>query len=181
MHVTKNKLLDDIAMMLGGRVAEQLKFEDVSTGAYNDLQRSSETAHKMVTEYGMSDSVGPMFLGGQEEVFIAKDWGHQRNYSESLAATVDDEVRRILDEQYSRAKDAIGGDMAALDRVSEMLIAYERVTGEEFQAVYEGADAAEVIAKRGKQSADTSAQTPEKPADEADSPEQPAEEQKSEE
>ena len=69
MHVTKNKLLDNIAMMMGGRVAEKLKFDDVSTGAYNDLQRSSDVAKKMVTEYGMSDSVGPMFLGGQEEVF----------------------------------------------------------------------------------------------------------------
>ena len=150
MHVTKNKLLDRIAMALGGRVAEQLKFDDVSTGAYNDLQRSSEIAHKMVTEYGMSESVGPMFLGGQEEVFIAKDWGHQRNYSESLAATVDDEVRKILDEQYARAMDAISSDMPALDRVANMLIEYERVTGEEFNEVYNGADPAMVVAKNAK-------------------------------
>ena len=147
-HVTKNKLLDNIAMALGGRVAEQLKFNDVSTGAYNDLQRSSEIAHKMVTEYGMSDSVGPMFLGGQEEVFIAKDWGHQRNYSESLAATVDDEVRRILDEQYERARVAIQADLPSLDRVAEMLLEYERVTGEEFQAVFEGASPKDVLGKK---------------------------------
>ncbi len=147
MHVTKNKLLDRIAMALGGRVAEQIKFDDVSTGAYNDLQRSSEIAHKMVTEYGMSDSVGPMFLGGQEEVFIAKDWGHQRNYSESLAATVDDEVRKILDEQYDRAKAAISADMDALDRVAQMLIEYERVSGEEFAAVYKGEDPKEALDK----------------------------------
>ncbi len=145
MHVTKLKLEDRIAMALGGRVAEQLKFEDVSTGAYNDLQRSSDIAHKMVTEYGMSDSIGPIFLGGQEEVFIAKDWGHQRNYSESLAARVDDEVRRILDTQYARARTAIEADMPALDRVADMLMEYERVTGEEFEAVYKGADPAEVI------------------------------------
>jgi cell division protease FtsH len=142
MFITKNKLLDRIAMAMGGRVAEQLKFEDVSTGAYNDLQRASEIAHKMVTEYGMSDSIGPMFLGGQEEVFIAKDWGHQRNYSESLAATVDEEVRRILESQYERARQVISADMGALDRVSEMLIEYERMTGEEFAAVYAGGDAA---------------------------------------
>lgn len=146
-HVTKKKLLDNIAMMLGGRVAELLKFQDVSTGAYSDLQRSSEVAKKMVTEYGMSDSVGPMFLGGQEEVFIAKDWGHQRNYSESLAATVDDEVRRILDEQYNHAKEVISANMAALDRVADMLIEYERVTGEEFAAVFSGADPATVLKK----------------------------------
>ena len=147
MHVTKNKLLDTIAMMMGGRVAEQLKFSDVSTGAYNDLQRSSDIAKKMVTEYGMSDSVGPMFLGGQEEVFIAKDWGHQRNYSESLAATVDDEVRKILDEQYDRAKAVINADLDALDRVAQMLIEFERVSGEEFAAVFGGADPKEVLGK----------------------------------
>ena len=147
MFITKNKLLDRIAMAMGGRVAEQLKFEDVSTGAYNDLQRASEIAHKMVTEYGMSESVGPMFLGGQEEVFIAKDWGHQRNYSESLAATVDEEVRRILESQYERARQVISADMGALDRVSEMLIEYERVTGEEFAAVFAGENPANVLKK----------------------------------
>ena len=147
MHVTKNKLLDNIAMMLGGRVAEQLKFHDVSTGAYNDLQRSSEVAKKMVTEYGMSDSIGPMFLGGQEEVFIAKDWGHQRNYSESLAATVDEEIRSILEAQFARAREIIGEQLEALDRVSEMLIEYERVTGEEFAAVFNGESAVDVLKK----------------------------------
>lgn len=147
MHVTRNKLLDNIAMALGGRVAEKLKFHDVSTGAHSDLQRSSDIAKKMVTEYGMSDSVGPMFLGGQEEVFIAKDWGHQRNYSESLAAIVDEEVRKILDSQFERATTIIGENMEGLERVSEMLIEYERITGEEFEAVFNGADAAEVMKK----------------------------------
>ena len=144
-HITKRKLEDAIAMALGGRVAEQLKFTDVSTGAYNDLQRSSEIANKMVTEYGMSDSIGPIFLGGQEEVFIAKDWGHTRSYSESLAARVDDEVRHILDTQYERARTAISADMEALDRVSEALMEYERMSGEEFEAIYRGKDADEVL------------------------------------
>ena len=112
---------------------------------------------------GMSESVGPMFLGGQEEVFIAKDWGHTRNYSESLAATVDDEVRRILDTQYDRAKAAISDDLAALDRVAQMLIEYERVTGEEFGQVYRGADAAEVLGKR-KKPAEPAADKPAAPA-----------------
>ena len=146
-HVTRNKLLDNISMALGGRVAEQLKFDDVSTGAYNDLQRSSDVAKKMVTEYGMSQSVGPMFLGGQEEVFIAKDWGHQRNYSEALAAVVDEEIRKILEDQYARAREVISADMVALDRVADMLIEYERVTGEEFAEVYLGASAADVMAR----------------------------------
>jgi cell division protease FtsH len=88
-----------------------------------------------------------MFLGGQEEVFIAKDWGHQRNYSEALAAKVDDEVRNILDTQYARARDIIHENMEALDRVSEMLIEYERVTGEEFAAVFNGTAASEILKK----------------------------------
>ncbi len=175
MFITKNKLLDRIAMAMGGRVAEQLKFKDVSTGAYNDLQRSSEIAHKMVTEYGMSDSIGPMFLGGQEEVFIAKDWGHQRNYSESLAATVDDEVRRILDSQYERARQAISEDMNALDRVAEVLIEYERVTGEEFAAVYSGANSAEVLKKSASKTKRKKSESAAKPGFET--PPQPVGEQ----
>ena len=175
MFITKNKLLDRIAMAMGGRVAEELKFQDVSTGAYNDLQRSSEIAHKMVTEYGMSDSIGPMFLGGQEEVFIAKDWGHQRNYSESLAATVDDEVRRILDSQYERARQSISEDMDALDRVAEMLIEYERVTGEEFAAVYSGANSAEVLKKSASKMKRKKSESKAKPGFET--PPQPAGEQ----
>ncbi|MPN08381.1 ATP-dependent zinc metalloprotease FtsH [bioreactor metagenome] len=95
----------------------------------------------------MSESVGPMFLGGQEEVFIAKDWGHQRNYSESLAATVDSEVRVILETQFARASSIISENMEALDRVSEMLIEYERVTGEEFMAVFNGTSPAEILKK----------------------------------
>ena len=162
-HVTKKKLLDRIAMAMGGRVAEQLKFRDVSTGAYNDLQQASEIAKKMVTEYGMSDSVGPMFLGGQEEVFIAKDWGHQRNYSESLAATVDDEVRRILDEQYERAREILLADMGALDRSAVMLIEYERVSGEEFAAVFGGEDPASVMGKSKRKAPAPKAAEPEAP------------------
>ncbi len=160
MHVTKTKLLDTIAMSLGGRVAEQLKFHDVSTGAYSDLQRASDIAKKMVTEYGMSESVGPMFLGGQEEVFIAKDWGHQRNYSESLAATVDNEVRKILDTQYARARTIISEQMEALDRVSEMLIEYERVTGEEFAAVFNGTNASSILKKNSPKRRKKKAETP---------------------
>ncbi|MEG1884281.1 MAG: hypothetical protein RR224_11270, partial [Clostridia bacterium] len=124
------------------------------------------------------------------EVFIAKDWGHQRNYSESLAATVDDEVRKILDEQYERAKTAISTNMEALDRVANMLIEYERVTGEEFDQVYQGADPVEVIEKRKKaaakraeeQNAESAAekatQTPKTPVESGDSAEHVSEENK---
>lgn len=139
-HMTRGKILDEIAMLLGGRVAETLALGDISTGAYNDLQRASDLARKMVVEYGMSEEIGPVFLGGKEEVFIAKDWGHQRNFSEEIAAKVDAEIKRILEEQFKRARDVINADMEALGRTAAALIEYERVTGEEFEAIYEGRD-----------------------------------------
>ena len=162
-YVTRGKLEDSIAMSLGGRVAEKLRMGDISTGAYSDLQAATQTAQKMVTEYGMSEDIGPIFLGGQTEVFIGRDWGHQRNYSESLAARVDAEVQRILQEQFLRAEKAVGADMEALDRVANMLMEYERVTGEEFAAVYHGADPKDVIKPETRQ--DTAAETVKTSAD----------------
>ena len=144
-YVTRGRLEDSIAMSLGGRVAEKLRLGDISTGAYSDLKHASETAHKMVSEYGMSEEIGPIFLGGSTEVFLGRDWGQQRNYSESLAAKVDAETQRILNRAFERAEEAIGSDLDALDRVAAMLMEYERVTGEEFAAVYGGADPREVI------------------------------------
>ena len=144
-YVTRGKLEDSIAMSLGGRVAEKLRLGDISTGAYSDLKHASETAHKMVSEYGMSEEIGPIFLGGSTEVFLGRDWGQQRNYSESLAAKVDAETQRILNRAFERAEEAIGSDLDALDRVAAMLMEYERVTGEEFAAVYGGADPRGVI------------------------------------
>lgn len=138
MHVTKSKLLDSIAMLLGGRVAESIRLGDISTGAHNDLQRATETARKMVVEFGMTDSIGPMFLGGQTEVFIAKDWGHQRNFSEEVASRVDEAIREILETQYERAKKCIEEDMVALDRVADALIEYERIDGDDFTSIYRG-------------------------------------------
>ncbi|MDO4564640.1 MAG: ATP-dependent zinc metalloprotease FtsH [Clostridia bacterium] len=142
MHMSKQRLTDNICMFLGGRVAEKIKFGDVCTGAISDLKHSTEIARKMVEEYGMSDAIGPMYLGGDQEVFIAKDWGHSKNYSEKLAARIDEEIRRILDEQYERAERILSSDMEALDRVSLKLIEVERMSGEEFAAIYRGGDKA---------------------------------------
>ncbi len=137
-HVTKKKLEDQIAMMLGGRVAETVRLGDISTGAYNDLQRATDTARKMVVEYGMTDAVGPVFLGGQAEVFIAKDWGHQRNFSEEVASRIDAEIRRIIEEQFERARACIEEDIAGLDRVADALLEKERIDGELFERIYKG-------------------------------------------
>ncbi|MEG1548081.1 MAG: ATP-dependent zinc metalloprotease FtsH [Clostridia bacterium] len=137
-HMTRGKLFDQIAMMLGGRVAETVALDDICTGAYDDLRRASELARKMVIEFGMSDAIGPVFLGGDTEVFIAKDWGHQRNYSEQVAARVDTEIRRILDEQFEHAKQVIIEHRDALERIVSALIEYERITGEEFEKLFNG-------------------------------------------
>ncbi len=144
-HMTMSRMLDNICMAMGGRVAEKLKFGDISTGASQDLKQSSDIARKMVEEYGMSEAIGPVFLGGDTEVFIAKEWGHGKNYSEQMAAEIDAEVRRILEEQFARAEDILSHDSEALDRTSEMLLKYERVTGEQFEAVYHGEDADSVM------------------------------------
>ena len=146
IHYTlKSHMLDQICMSLGGRVAEKIIFTDVSTGAVQDLKSATGTARKMVEEYGMSDAVGPVFLGGDTEVFIAKDWGHAKNYSEELSAKIDAEIRRILEEQFDRAERILTDHRDALDACAALLLKYERVTGEEFIAVYNGRDMDEVM------------------------------------
>ena len=136
-HLKRSKMLDDIAMLLAGRVAESLMVGDISTGASNDLQRATELARKMVVEFGMSDNIGPIFLGNDTEIFIGKDFGHQRNYSEDVAMKVDREIREILEKAYTRAKNILEEGKEGLERVKEALLEHERLDGEEFAAYYE--------------------------------------------
>jgi cell division protease FtsH len=148
IHYTlKSHMLDEICMSMGGRVAEKIVFTDVSTGAVQDLKQATAHARKMVEEYGMSDAVGPVFLGGDTEVFIAKDWGHAKNYSEALSAKIDAEIRMILEGQYERAEKILTEHRDGLEACAKLLLKYERVTGEQFVAVYEGQDMDEVMAK----------------------------------
>ena len=139
-HMLKSHMLDEICMTMGGRVAEKIVFTDVSTGALQDLKQATQTARKMVEEYGMSDAVGPVFLGGDTEVFIAKDWGHAKNYSEALSAKIDAEMRAILEGQFERAERILTEKRDALDVCAKLLLKYERVTGEQFVRVLEGED-----------------------------------------
>ena len=137
-HMSRGKILDEIAMSLGGRVAESVFLSDICTGAYSDLQHATELARRMVVEFGMSDEIGPVFLGGQTEVFIAKDWGHQRNFSEEVAARVDKEIRRILEEQYDRARVVLNDHRDAMERIVKALIEYEHVDGDDFEKLFKG-------------------------------------------
>ena len=139
-HVSRNKILDQICMSMGGRVAESLALDDICTGAIADLKQATESARKMVIEYGMSEEIGPIFLGGDTEVFIAKEWGHQRNYSETVASRIDQEIRRILEEQYARAEQILKEHSQILERLAKTLLEFERITGEEFVKVFNGED-----------------------------------------
>ena len=137
-HTSRSKLLDTIAMALGGRAAEALLLDDVCTGATSDLQNATNIARSIVTEYGMSDEVGPVYLAGEQEVFIGKSWGQQRNYSEDVAARVDSEVRRIMEEQSERATEVLKSHLEAVERVVKVLLEREQFTGEEFVKVFNG-------------------------------------------
>ncbi len=135
-HMTKGKLLDDIAMMLGGRAAEELVIKDISTGASNDIQRASQLARKMVTEWGMSDSIGNMYLGSSEEVFLGRDYQTHLNYSEEVAAKIDEEVKSIIDAQYQVALDILKGNRSVMDAMVKALYEKETIYEDEIDALF---------------------------------------------
>ena len=144
-HVTKNKLLDNIVMMLGGRAAEQIVIHDISTGASNDIERASGIARKMVTEWGMSEQLGNMFLGGNKEVFLGRDYGTTHSYSERLGGIIDSEVKRILDESYDRALDLIKEHRSVMDNMVKVLFAKNTIYTDEVEMLFDGKSAEEVI------------------------------------
>ena len=147
MHMTKSKLLDEIAMMLGGRVAEEVMVGDVSTGASSDLQRATDIARKMVINFGMSDSIGMLFLGSEEEVFLGKEYGHTKNYSEDIAAKVDAEIAKILAEAKKHAKDILSKNKETVERVTRVLVEREKLNKEEFQKLMDGEELPPVVKK----------------------------------
>ncbi len=134
-HMTKGKLLDNIAMMLAGR-AEEIVIQDISTGASNDIQRASKIARKMVTEWGMSDTLGNMYLGASEEVFLGRDYQTQLNYSDEVAAKIDAEVKRILDEQYRVALNILKENRAIMDAMVKALYEKETIYEDEIDALF---------------------------------------------
>ncbi|MCF6096159.1 ATP-dependent zinc metalloprotease FtsH [Thermovorax subterraneus] len=138
--MSKSELLDHVTHLLGGRASEELVLKEVSTGAQNDLERATEIARRMVMEYGMSESLGPMTLGHkQEEVFLGRDLARGRNYSEEVAAAIDKEVRNIIDKCYSRAKALLSENINKLHKVAEALLEREKLSEEEFREVFASA------------------------------------------
>jgi len=136
-HMTKEKLLDNIAMLLAGRAAEEIVIKDISTGASNDIQRASKLARKMVTEWGMSEDIGTMYLGASEEVFLGRDYQTQLNYSDEVAAKIDEEVKRILDEQYQKALQILKDNRRVMDAMVKLLYEKETIFEEEIDLLFD--------------------------------------------
>ncbi len=135
----KNDMLDDIVVLLGGRVAEKVVIGDISTGASNDIERATEIARNMVTRYGMSDEIGPIMYGSSNhEVFLGKDYSNVRNYSEQIAADIDKEIKKIIGNSYNRCHEIIEGNISKLTEVAEYLIKHEKVDGETFSKIMKG-------------------------------------------
>ncbi|MEG0546671.1 MAG: ATP-dependent zinc metalloprotease FtsH [Oscillospiraceae bacterium] len=141
MHLMRSRMLDDIVGLLGGRVAEKIIFNDISTGASNDIERASETARKMITKYGMSDKLGPIAFGtNNDEIFIGKDYNHVRNYSENVASQIDKEVEDIILKAYERTDEILKEHIEKLHLVAGELIKREKLTAEEFETLMQGGE-----------------------------------------
>ena len=135
--MSKIEMEESIVSLLGGRVAESIVLDDISTGASNDIERASKIARDMVTKYGMSDTLGTITFGsGQEEVFLGRDWTQTRNYSEETSAKIDEEVKKIIDNGYNKAKEILTMHSDKLHTVANLLLEKEKVDGEEFAAIF---------------------------------------------
>ena len=137
-YASKSEMKEHIVSLLGGRVAEQLVLDDISTGASNDIERATKIAREMVTKYGMSEKLGPICFGGsEEEVFLGKDMAtHNRDYSENTASQIDIEIRDIVLSAYRTAETILKENIEKLHRVAKMLIEKEKITGDEFEAIF---------------------------------------------
>ncbi len=134
---TRGKMLQDIMVSLGGRIAEELVFDDITTGASQDIKQATSTARAMVTKYGMSDRVGMIHYGDDDdEVFIGRDLAHTRSYGESVATMIDEEVKRIIDECYGKARELILAHRNVLDACARLLIEKEKISRAEFEALF---------------------------------------------
>ena len=138
MYMTKMMMEQEIISLLGGRAAEEIVIKDITTGASNDIERATSMARDMVTKYGMSELLGPIQFGGDnDEVFIGRDGGHARNYGEGVAATIDQEVNRIVTDAYREAKRLLQENMEMLHATAKLLVEKEKVTGDEFRSLFD--------------------------------------------
>ena len=136
--ISKTYMEETIVSLLGGRVSEALILDDISTGASNDIERATKMARSMVTVYGMSDRLGTiMFDGDNGEVFLGRDLAQSRTYSEETAAIIDEEIKKIIDTAYERAKRILSENIDKLHIVAGILLEKEKIDGDEFDRVFE--------------------------------------------
>ena len=141
MHLTRGKMLQDITVCLGGRIAESIAFNDVTTGAVQDIRQATEAARDMVTKYGFSDKLGMInYDTSDDEVFIGRDIAHTKNFSESTSQVIDEEVKYIIDRCHEKATSILKANGRILDQLAELLIEKERITREEFEKLFEQND-----------------------------------------
>ena len=137
MFNTRGKMMQDIVVSLGGRVAEELILDDVTTGASSDLKKATKAAREMVVKYGFSSEIGPIsYSADEEEVFLGRDYGHVRGYGEDVASTIDREVKRIIEECYNKAKELIGAHEDVLHKCAALLLEKEKIGRAEFEALF---------------------------------------------
>ncbi|HCC00308.1 MAG TPA: ATP-dependent zinc metalloprotease FtsH [Ruminococcaceae bacterium] len=136
-YTSKTEMFEEICVLLGGRVAESIVLDDISTGASNDIERATDVARKMVTTYGMSERLGPIVFGsGRDEVFLGRDFAQTRNYSETVAAEIDSEIKSLIDSAYEKTKDVLHAHMDKLKAVAEYLMKHEKMSGVEFDRFF---------------------------------------------
>ncbi len=137
--MSRTELLDDITVFMGGRVAEELVFQEITTGAANDLKRATDLARRMVTDFGMSEVLGPVTVGNRhEQPFLGRDITEDRNYSEQVASTVDKEISTIIEDCYARARQLLSEHRPQVKALVEYLLDRETLTGEEIRAIMRG-------------------------------------------
>ena len=162
-YISKTEMIENIIVLLGGRVAEKLVLDEISTGAQNDIQRSTQIATKMVTKYGMSSKLGPMTFGSdQDEVFIGRDLAQSRNYGEQVASEIDSEIRILIDGAYKRCQQLLEENMQKLHNVAQVLIEREKLEGPQFEEIFETGELKETETEKEKQ--------PESEADKKENP-----------
>ena len=182
---TRKEMYENIVTLLGGRIAEQIVLDDISTGASSDLERATKTARAMVTRYGFSEKLGPVVYGeADENVFLGRDLGQHKNYSEAIASQIDMEIRSVVDSAYTRCTNILQEHLDLLTDVAEYLIQYEKINGEDFEKIMEGkkdevyaAREAEKAAQQKKEQAEAAraAQSPLQPIPPVAPVEEPAE------
>jgi len=153
-YYSRSQFLDEIAVSLGGYVAEKIVFAELTTGASDDLKKATDIARNIVTRYGMSDKIGPIVLGDQEElIFLGREISTEKNYSEETARIVDREVKRILGEAQKKANAIITKKRAKLDEIARILVERETIEKEEFEKIIKGASAEKILTQKRTPSA----------------------------